>query len=108
MLNATPLTDRFWSKVAQEGDCWIWRAATNSRGYGVFSTAGVLQLAHRASYEYMRCEIPEGLTIDHLCRNRRCVNPDHLDPVTTRVNNARSQGTRTASARRAWAAKKAA
>ena len=108
MPNHTPLTERFWTKVAQDGDCWTWLAARNSRGYGIFSTGGRLQLAHRASYEYMRAEIPDGLTIDHLCRNRLCVNPDHLDPVTTRVNNARSQSERTASARRVWAARKAA
>lgn len=102
------LTDRFWGKVREDGECWTWMGAVNSRGYGVTSIAGKLHLAHRAAFAYMCADIPDGLTIDHLCLNRLCVNPAHLDPVTTRVNNARSQPGRSLAAARVWKERKAA
>ena len=72
-------------EVAESG-CWEWTATVMLRkGYGQFSY-GRLMLAHRASYEHFRGAIPEGLNLDHLCRNRKCVNPDHLEAVTQRVN----------------------
>ena len=86
--------ERFWPKVRQEGDCWIWQAALNNKGYGMFGRAPVpgkpgrppLVLAHRWAYEEMIGEIPEGLELDHLCRNPACVNPYHADPVTHEIN----------------------
>lgn len=71
--------------------CWEWTAVT-SNGYGQMKVAGKNRYAHRLSYEWYVGEIPEGLTIDHLCRNRRCVNPGHLEPVTQRENIARGVG----------------
>lgn len=55
-------------------------------GYGRLRRSGHLVLAHRVAYEAQRGAVPEGLTLDHICRVRHCVNPDHLQPVSTRVN----------------------
>jgi hypothetical protein len=86
---------RFWINVDGEGadTCWIWRGCrfSGSGGYGLFPIRGKSMKAHRWSYEFMVGAIPEGLQLDHLCRNRACVNPWHLEPVTARVNNSRSQ-----------------
>lgn len=86
------LPDRFWSKVRPEGDCWVWTASTRNGGYGQFRIDGRVKVAHRLAFEELRDEIPGGLVLDHLCRNRKCVNPDHLDPVTDQVNIARGEG----------------
>jgi hypothetical protein len=84
--------ERFWSRVDASGDCWTWTAGVNGRGYGQVSIDGVVKLAHRASYELLVGEIPKGLVIDHLCRNKLCVNPDHLEPVTQALNLQRGAG----------------
>ena len=78
--------ERFWEKVevSDEG-CWNWLAHT-ADGYGVFWEHKRLVKAHRFSYELHVGPIPNGLELDHLCRNRACVNPDHLEPVTHSVN----------------------
>lgn len=82
---------RFLSKIAEQASgCWEWQACDNGLGYGFFSIAGVNQLAHRVSYRHFRGPIADGLELDHLCRNRRCVNPDHLEPVTHLVNMRRA------------------
>lgn len=73
---------RFWAKVRTSGECWEWTAAPNDQGYGLFWSAGARVRAHRWAYEALIGDIPEGLELDHLCRNRACVNPWHLDPVT--------------------------
>lgn len=86
--------ERFWAKV-QGGDvtsCWIWKAAILHNGYGQFRANGVAMKAHRWAYETLRSEIPAGLVIDHLCRNRACVNPWHLDPVSIKTNVLRGVG----------------
>jgi len=82
---------RFWPKVAKTDGCWDWTASVNSKGYGLISVNGRLHLAHRISYLWAKGEIPEGLQVDHLCFNKRCVNPDHLEAVTARVNTLRSR-----------------
>ncbi len=84
---------RFLAKVAASGpdDCWIWVAATNACGYGIFRFFKQTWLAHRVAYVMFRDEIPEGLTLDHLCRVRNCVNPEHLDPVPLRENILRGE-----------------
>lgn len=83
-----PVEMRFWDKVEKTATCWAWRSVVMSNGYGVFSPGRPRRrmLAHRFAYEFLRGPIPEGLDIDHLCRNRRCVNPDHLEPVTRQMN----------------------
>lgn len=85
------LAERFWAKVNKNGPdgCWQWTAGRlGSTGYGHFEK----QPAHRVAYELAIGAIPPGLHIDHLCRNRICVNPDHLEPVTQRENNLRGVG----------------
>jgi hypothetical protein len=71
--------------VDPETGCWPWRLATTN-GYGYLRCKGVNALAHRVSYTRHKGDIPDGLQIDHLCRNRRCVNPDHLEAVTAQTN----------------------
>lgn len=88
-----PLEVRFWRKVEQRGDCWIWTGAFDKvSGYGRVRIDGVTRYAHRTAYELMVGEIPGGFCLDHLCRNRVCVNPYHLDPVTPLVNTQRGNG----------------
>lgn len=69
--------------------CWEWRASLNNNGYAVLFHHGKMTFAHRISYEAFVGPIPAGLVIDHLCRNRCCVNPDHLEAVTRSVNVSR-------------------
>ena len=85
---------RFFDKVDGAGDCWVWLGAVNDRGYGEFSIRSRRVKAHRWAYEYLRSEIPDGLELDHLCRNRACVNPWHLEPVDHRENVVRAYGAR--------------
>jgi hypothetical protein len=82
---------RFWSKVQRAAldDCWLWTAARNPHGYGRVQINGSFHQAHRISYELTVGPIPDGLSLDHLCRVRNCVNPAHLEPVTNRVNGLR-------------------
>lgn len=82
--------ERFWAKVDKSGTCWIWTGCTNGRGYGTFAVRAVSLLAHRVAYVLKQGEHEEGLELDHLCRNRLCCNPDHLDPVTHTENMRRS------------------
>lgn len=83
-----PAPERFWEKVEKTDTCWLWVAATNSKGYGQFVMMNPKRLvpAHRWAYESLVGPIPEGLTIDHLCRVHNCVNPAHLEAVTMREN----------------------
>lgn len=76
--------------VAIDGFCWAWTGALNSRGYGCTAVNGKSQLAHRVAYQLLVGDIPAGMQIDHLCGNKRCCNPAHLEPVTDRVNKART------------------
>lgn len=91
---------RYWSKVEKTQGCWLWKAAKNSAGYGQFSIRGKLYYAHRVSYELENGPIPEHLELDHLCRNRACVRPEHLEAVTRRVNQLRGASPTSDNARR--------
>lgn len=86
-------SDRFWARVDKSapGGCWLWTGCVCSDGYGTIGVDGKTWLTHRYSWLVIHGrEIPEGLVLDHLCKVRRCVNPDHLEPVTIRVNALRS------------------
>lgn len=92
--------ERFWQKVEKTDECWIWRGALAGGGYGKFTVDGRNTLAHRYSYELLVGAIPENLQIDHLCRTRACVNPEHLEPVTCAENIWRSGQSRKEEAER--------
>ena len=99
--------ERFWPKVNKRGPvskhrrdlgrCWLWTGLLDKDGYGRHyvgvsrATAGE-KTAHRFAYELLVGPVPDGLELDHLCRIRNCVNPRHLEPVTTRVNQLRGFG----------------
>ena len=84
--------ERFWAKVRRTDSCWLWTAGLANGGYGAFNIArGVTVKAHRFAYESLVGPIPAGMQIDHLCRVRRCVNPEHLEPVTQLVNIKRGE-----------------
>jgi hypothetical protein len=86
----TILPERFWAKV-RPTDCLIWTGAVNTKGYPCFLVGGVSTLAHRLAYEDAHGPIPDGYTIDHTCRVRNCVNPQHLEAVTIAENNRRAR-----------------
>ena len=83
-----------------ETHCWIWQRVLGTAGYGQVWRQGKKVGAHRAYYEELVGPIPERLTIDHLCQNIRCVNPGHLEPVTQRINNLRSDNPAAINARK--------
>ena len=101
--------EHFWMKVRFSNDCWEWRGARLSAGYGMFavdSNKSIVKLAHRYAYEICVGEIPAGVDLDHRCHNedlacrggmscphRRCVRPEHLEVATRRENLLRSQWT---------------
>lgn len=80
-------------KLVQKTDgCWLWLGYRNKDGYAIYSGRS----AHRTLYTWLRGPIPDGLQLDHLCRVRHCVNPDHLEPVTCLTNVRRgAQATKT-------------
>jgi hypothetical protein len=107
--------ERFWAKVDKNGPlvsarpdlgpCWVWTVSTRDNGYGQFNLHGRMLGAHRIAYLFVKGSVPDDLQLDHLCHtydpdcpggndclHRRCVNPDHLEPVTQRVNLLRGQG----------------
>jgi hypothetical protein len=91
-----PAETRFWKNVSKNGPmpnsalatgrCWRWKRRPNAIGYSRLQVGDKRELAHRISYQLHKGEIPNGLEIDHLCRNRACVNPNHLEAVTRKVN----------------------
>ncbi len=100
---STSDAERFWAKVDKSGgpgECWPWRGSMRkSTNYGGFGVGGLIAQAHRVSYTLTKGSIPEGLTLDHLCRCRPCVNPDHLEAVDLRTNILRGVGASARAAR---------
>jgi hypothetical protein len=80
------LCDRFWSKVDKTDTCWLWTACCRPDGYGQFWQDGRMQRAHRLAFRDLLGAIPRRFVLDHLCRVRNCVNPDHLEIVTRGEN----------------------
>lgn len=89
-----PLTpqERLWQRVDRSGECWIWTGVKTPLGYGRMYYDGRLQYVHRISYVWAKGAIPDGTEIDHLCRTRACVRPDHLEAVSHRLNTLRGNG----------------
>jgi hypothetical protein len=84
------IQDRIYPRLAlnAETGCWEWQGARRE-GYGVVGDVQKVIYVHRFVYEHMVAEIPDGLVIDHLCANRACANPEHLEPVTRGINTRR-------------------
>lgn len=80
--------DIYSRAVEDSAGCWVWQGWKDN-GYGRIRSKGQVYKVHRVSYEYLVHEIPDGLVIDHLCSNRSCINPYHMEPVTQAINAAR-------------------
>ena len=90
------LADRLWPRiqVGSAEECWPWTAAAQNGGYGVIrNSEGGTSLAYRVAWELTNGPVPEGLELDHLCRNKACCNPAHLEPVTHEENMRRAMRT---------------
>lgn len=101
------LRQRFDEKfVIDPSGCWVWIGACDTLGYGHIAApehnrnGGKLGRAHRVAWALYKGPIPEGLVIDHLCKNRFCVNPEHLEPVTFKENLDRSDSASTLEAKK--------
>jgi hypothetical protein len=91
-----PPEQRVWQYVEKTDTCWLWTGTLNDHGYGTLQTMRLStdgrrypNKAHRFVYELLKGPIPEGMELDHKCRIPRCVRPEHLEPVTHKVNMER-------------------
>ena len=82
----------FWSKVSLSEGCWFWKAGKSKAGYGMFNNGCGMKYAHRLAWVSKNGTIPSNLVIDHLCRNRACVNPAHMELVSRGENVLRGEG----------------
>lgn len=96
--------DRFWSKVDATGPCWEWTKTKTRTGYGSWTVGSFpnkkTYATHRLSWEILVGDIPAGMELDHLCRVRHCLNPDHLEVVTRSENMLRAGATGSANRRK--------
>lgn len=100
LLSTVSAPLRFWALVQITDTCWLWEGSLTD-GYGKFEpTTHIYYRAHRYAYEMIVGPIPEGLTLDHLCRVRHCVNPSHLEPVSIGENNLRGESIAAQNARK--------
>lgn len=85
-------TSDVWQRVNKDtvAGCWLWTGCCWPSGYGRITRNGRRHVAHRYIYEMLVAKVPDGLELDHLCRNRGCVNPEHLEPVTHQENMRRA------------------
>lgn len=92
----TDFLARYYKKIQPEpmSGCWLWSGAWSERGYGVVRKNKRLMFAHRLSYEMTNGKVPKGLELDHKCRVKCCVRPDHLEAVTHRINVLRGDRTK--------------
>ena len=92
--------ERLLQKISiTENGCWEWQASLARGNYGVIGHKRRTVYAHRFSYEHYKGRVPDGLQIDHLCKNPKCVNPEHLEAVTPSENTRRSDAPRIAAER---------
>ncbi len=89
-LQKVTAIEYFWKRAVTSPDCWQWAGTISDKGYGILSLASELHprrcRAARFAYSYFIGPIPEGMVIDHLCRNRGCVNPFHLEAISNKEN----------------------
>lgn len=81
--------EQFFDLTDMTGECWIWKREIGNNHYPRFARRGRDFFCHRISYELFKGDIPEGMTIDHLCYNHNCINPEHLEAVTSSENSRR-------------------
>lgn len=87
----TSTIDHVIQKIKFGAGCWVWKERKNQDGYGTLKFHGKRHHAHKFIYELFFGKVPNGLELDHLCSNRPCVNPNHLEPVTHKENIGRGR-----------------